>query len=189
MRHGEIAKATKNEVVSYGGEERIGIEPISAKLRTKSGKRREVPPNAAAVEALASLPHKFVSRHADTISDWFTVDATRATIGGTLIGSGTPCCAPGDGWRATQAYPEIRRPCQLQDHQNVCPSMSDRRDERGPKDQPVEVYTLHKVRISLHFPAYHTSACLFAINSLQTHRDLKRGMLYPTELQGMAGKA
>jgi integrase len=84
MRRGEVAKATKSDVVAYGEEQRIRIESINAKKRTKSGKWREVPLNAAAVEALESLPDKFVSVHADTLSDWFKEDVKTAEIGGTL---------------------------------------------------------------------------------------------------------
>lgn len=87
MRRGEVAKATKDDVAVYGkdqDEKRIRIESLSARQRTKSGRWREVPLNASACEALGQLPDKFVSCHADTISDWFTVDATAAKIGGTL---------------------------------------------------------------------------------------------------------
>ncbi|MDR3445940.1 site-specific integrase [Dyella sp.] len=87
MRRGEVAKATKDDVAFYGkdrSEKRIRIESLSAKQRTKSGRWREVPLNAGACEALDQLPDKFVSCHADTISDWFSVDAAEAKIGGTL---------------------------------------------------------------------------------------------------------
>jgi len=84
MRRGEFAKACKADVVEYGTEKRIWIESISPKIRTKSGKKRDVPLNEGALLALSELPDKFVKCHADTLSDWFTEDATAAKIGGTL---------------------------------------------------------------------------------------------------------
>lgn len=84
MRRGEFAKAGHGDVIVYGKERRIRIESHHASDRTKSGKRREVPLNAAALKALKDLPEKFVTVHADTLSDWFTQDAAAAEIGGTL---------------------------------------------------------------------------------------------------------
>lgn len=84
MRRGEFAKARKADVVDYGGEKWIRIDSISPTQRTKSGKRREVPLNAGALLALEQLPDKFVSCHADTLSEWFTTDAAAAKIGGNL---------------------------------------------------------------------------------------------------------
>ncbi|GLQ96422.1 integrase [Dyella mobilis] len=84
IRRGEFAKACKADVAEYGKEKRIRIESLSPRIRTKSGKRREVPLNASALSALAELPNKFVKCHADTLSDWFTEDAEAAKIGGTL---------------------------------------------------------------------------------------------------------
>lgn len=84
LRRGELAKAKKSDVVEYNYEHRIRVESLSARIRTKSGKRREIPLNPAAVQALASLPDKLVSVHADTLSDWFAADAREAKIGGTL---------------------------------------------------------------------------------------------------------
>jgi integrase len=84
MRRGEFAKACKSDIAEYGTEKRIRIESLSPKIRTKSGKRREVPLNAGALSALDELPDKFVKCHADTLSEWFTGDAATAKIGGTL---------------------------------------------------------------------------------------------------------
>lgn len=84
IRRGEIAKATKADVVDYAGELRIRIESLTARVRTKSGRRREVPLNDAAVSALEGLTTRLAPFHPDTLSDWFTDDATVAGIGGTL---------------------------------------------------------------------------------------------------------
>ena len=84
MRRGEIAKATKEDVVKYGQEKRIKVESLNSRVRTKSGRRREIPLNDAALLALDDLPHKLVSVHPDTITEWFTADAAKAKIGGTL---------------------------------------------------------------------------------------------------------
>lgn len=84
LRRGEMAKASKADVVAYPGEHRLRVESVSAKKRTKSGRRREIPLNTAAMSALESLPDKLVKVHADTISDWFAKDAEKAGIGGNL---------------------------------------------------------------------------------------------------------
>jgi integrase len=87
MRRRELAKATKADVVDYGSEQRIRIESTpdeAGEGRTKSGRWREVPLNAAAVRALAALPDALAAVHPDTLSDWFAADAEAAGIGGTL---------------------------------------------------------------------------------------------------------
>lgn len=84
LRRGEIAKATKTDIVVYPTETRIRVESVNAKVRTKSGKRREIPLNDGATRSLVSLPDKLVSVHADTVSDWFAKDAAKAEIGGNL---------------------------------------------------------------------------------------------------------
>lgn len=84
LRRGEFVKATKADIVVYPTERRIRVESQDAKVRTKSGKWREVPLNGAALDALTRLPDKFVSVHADTVSEWFAKDARDAEIGGTL---------------------------------------------------------------------------------------------------------
>lgn len=84
LRRGEIAKATKRDIVAYPNETRIRVESVSAKVRTKSGKRREIPLNLACDVALLGLPDKLVGVHADTVSDWFARDAKVAEIGGNL---------------------------------------------------------------------------------------------------------
>lgn len=84
LRRGELVKATKDDIVVYSTEKRLRVESLDAKTRTKSGKRREVPLNPAALDALGRLPDKLVKVHADTVSDWFARDAEMAGIGGNL---------------------------------------------------------------------------------------------------------
>jgi len=84
LRRGEVVKATKADVVQYAAESRIRVESKDAKVRTKSGRMREVPLNGPALEALSRLPDKLVRVHADTVSDWFSKDSSEAGIGGTL---------------------------------------------------------------------------------------------------------
>jgi integrase len=84
LRRGEIAKATKKDIVAYPSEKRIRVESVNAKVRTKSGKRREIPLNLSAEVTLLGLPEKIVPVHADTVSDWFARDAKAAGIGGNL---------------------------------------------------------------------------------------------------------
>lgn len=87
MRRGELAKARQADVVDYGTERRIRIESApdaTGRGRTKSGRWREVPLNAAARAALETLPDAIAGVTADTLSDWFAVDAAAAGIGGTL---------------------------------------------------------------------------------------------------------
>jgi integrase len=84
LRRGELAKATKADVIEYPNETRIRVESLSSRVRTKSGRRREIPLNPAAVQALATLPDKLVDVCADTVSDWFAADAKKAEIGGSL---------------------------------------------------------------------------------------------------------
>lgn len=84
LRRGELAKATKDDVVSYADGKRLRVESVSETERTKSGRMREVPLNKAAEKALKSLPERIAPVHPDTLSDWFAEDAKEAKIGGTL---------------------------------------------------------------------------------------------------------
>lgn len=82
-RRGEIAGYPKERIV--GGRMRIeSIPDETGRGRNKSGRWREVPLNSTALAALQELPDPLVSVHADTLSDWFRVDAKEAGIGGTL---------------------------------------------------------------------------------------------------------
>lgn len=70
LRRGEVAKARRDDV--RNGVLAIESEPTG---RTKSGKWRAVPLNAAAMDALASLGEdRLVECHPDTITDWFGDD-------------------------------------------------------------------------------------------------------------------
>lgn len=83
MRRGEMVKFTKDDVQRNC----VVIESIPDETgagRTKSGKWRQVPLNAKAKAALKRLPHKPVTVHFDTLTDWFSADANAADIGGTL---------------------------------------------------------------------------------------------------------
>ncbi len=93
LRRGELAKATKADIATYGTgkdkAQRLRIEstPDSASGvgRTKSGRWREIPLNKDALAAIKRLPDALASGvHADTLSDWFAVDAAKAKIGGSL---------------------------------------------------------------------------------------------------------
>lgn len=92
MRRGELAKATKADIATYGTgrkkAKRLRVEstPDAAGAgRTKSGKWREIPLNSAALAAIKALPEQLAGGvHADTLSDWFAADAKTAKIGGTL---------------------------------------------------------------------------------------------------------
>jgi integrase len=84
LRRGEMAKARKADVIQYADGWRLRVESKSATERTKSGKRREIPLNAAAVAALATLPERIAGAERDTLTHWFAEDATEAGIGGNL---------------------------------------------------------------------------------------------------------
>ncbi len=88
LRRGELSRATQADVATYGKKKRLRVESIPDETgagRTKSGKWREVPLNADALKAIKSLPDKLAGGvHADTLSDWFAIDAKDAGIAGTL---------------------------------------------------------------------------------------------------------
>jgi integrase len=92
LRRGELAKATKADIATYGGgkkkTQRLRIESTpdaTGAGRTKSGKWREIPLNKDALAAIKALPDQLAGGvHADTLSDWFALDATKAKIGGSL---------------------------------------------------------------------------------------------------------
>lgn len=88
LRRSEAAHLIQSEHMRADGKTtvvRIESNPdASGAGRTKSGHWREVPLNAAAEEALMSLPDRIAPVHPDTLSDWFAVDAKAAGVGGTL---------------------------------------------------------------------------------------------------------
>ena len=62
---------------------RVESEP-EGQGRTKSGKWREIPLNAAAEASLIELPDRIAPCHPDTLSDWFTEAAASIGLGGNL---------------------------------------------------------------------------------------------------------
>lgn len=88
LRRGELAKATKADVATYGKAKRLRVESVpdvAGKGRTKSGKWREVPLSDGALAALAKLPQRLAGGvGADTLTHWFAEDAKVAGIGGNL---------------------------------------------------------------------------------------------------------
>lgn len=88
LRRGEAVKVVKSrDVVKVGREKRLRVESTpdeTGKGRTKSGKWREIPLNAAALECLDALPDRIAECHPDTLGDWFKADAKVAGVGGSL---------------------------------------------------------------------------------------------------------
>lgn len=80
LRRAEMAKARRADV--RDGKLFVESSPTG---RTKSGRWRWVPLNAAAVDALAALgADRLVECHVDTLGDWFRLDAKAANVGGSL---------------------------------------------------------------------------------------------------------
>jgi integrase len=80
LRRGEMVKARREDV-------RDGqlIVESTAEGRTKSGKWRAIPLNAAALGALAKLgDDRLVLCHADTLGDWFAIDRDACGLRGSL---------------------------------------------------------------------------------------------------------
>src|SRR5690606_25400489 len=88
LRRGEASQVVKSrDVVRVGRERRLRIESepdATGRGRTKSEKRREVPLNADALAAMAKLPDLIAPVDPDTNTDWFTVGAATAKVGGML---------------------------------------------------------------------------------------------------------
>lgn len=84
LRRGEVVKVRQSrDVVSDGQATVIRVE--SDELgRTKSGRWREIPLNAAAQSALIRLPDRIADCHPDTLGDWFRVESKALGIGGSL---------------------------------------------------------------------------------------------------------
>lgn len=88
LRRGEAVRVVQSrDVVADGAHTVIRVESdpdTTGKGRTKSGKWREIPLNAAAEESLMALPDRIADCHPDTLGDWFKVDAKEAKVGGSL---------------------------------------------------------------------------------------------------------
>ena len=88
LRRGEAARVVQSQHILADGAQtvvRVESDPDeTGRGRTKSGKWREIPLNAAAEEALTMLPDRIADCHADTLGDWFRADAAKAGVGGTL---------------------------------------------------------------------------------------------------------
>lgn len=86
LRRGEAVKVVQSrDVVADGALTvvRVESEPDD-RGRTKSGKWREIPLNAAAEASLIELPDRIAPVHPDTLGDWFAEDAKAAGVGGSL---------------------------------------------------------------------------------------------------------
>jgi integrase len=80
LRRGEMVKARRTDV--QGG---LLVIESTTEGRTKSGKWRAVPLNPQAKAALKGLgADRLADCHADTLGDWFKVDAAEAGLPGTL---------------------------------------------------------------------------------------------------------
>lgn len=88
LRRGEAVRVVQSrDVVADGARTVIRVESVpdaAGKGRTKSGKWREIPLNAAAESSLMALPDRIAPCHPDTLGDWFREDAKVAKVGGTL---------------------------------------------------------------------------------------------------------
>jgi len=88
LRRGEAVRVVQSrDVVADGTTTVIRVESdpdATGKGRTKSGKWREIPLNAAAESSLMLLPDRIADCHPDTLGDWFKEDAESVGIGGSL---------------------------------------------------------------------------------------------------------
>ena len=86
LRRGEAVKVVQSRDLVADGPRtviRVESEPDD-RGRTKSGKWREIPLNAAAEASLIELPDRIAPVHPDTLGDWFAEDAKAAGVGGSL---------------------------------------------------------------------------------------------------------
>lgn len=88
LRRSEAVRVVQSrDVVADGAHTVIRVESdpdLSGKGRTKSGKWREIPLNAAAESSLMRLPDRIAACHPDTLGDWFAEDAKEVGVGGSL---------------------------------------------------------------------------------------------------------
>lgn len=84
LRRGEAVKVVQSrDVIAEGGMTVIRVES-DERGRTKSGKWREIPLNAAAEASLIELPDRIAPVHPDTLGDWFKSDAATIALPGSL---------------------------------------------------------------------------------------------------------
>lgn len=88
LRREEAVRVVQSrDVVADGGRTVVRVESVPdarGKGRTKSGRWREVPLNAAAEASLVLLPDRIALCHPDTLTDWFRADAKAAGVGGSV---------------------------------------------------------------------------------------------------------
>ena len=84
LRRGEAVKVVQSrDVVADGAHTVIRVES-DEHGRTKSGRWREIPLNAAAEASLIALPDRIAPVHPDTLGDWFKEDAASIGLPGSL---------------------------------------------------------------------------------------------------------
>jgi integrase len=85
LRRGEAIRVHQSrDVLADGAVTVLRVESDPERGRTKSGRWREVPLNAAALDALMALPDRIADCHPDTLGDWFRADAKAIGLGGSL---------------------------------------------------------------------------------------------------------
>jgi integrase len=84
LRRGEAVKLVQSRDVVADGPRTVVRVESDEHGRTKSGRWREIPLNAAAEASLIELPDRIAPVHPDTLGDWFAEDAKKAGVGGTL---------------------------------------------------------------------------------------------------------
>lgn len=88
LRRGEAVRVVQSrDVVADGRSTVVRVESApdeTGRGRTKSGRWREIPLNAAAEASLIELPDRIAPVHADTLGDWFKADAKSIGLGGSL---------------------------------------------------------------------------------------------------------
>lgn len=84
LRRGEAVKVQQSRDVLADGKRTVLRIESDERGRTKSGRWREIPLNAASEAALMRLPDRIADCHPDTLGDWFRKEAKALGIGGSL---------------------------------------------------------------------------------------------------------
>lgn len=88
LRRAEACRVVQSrDVVADGVTTVIRVESApdeTGQGRTKSGRWREIPLNAAAESSLIALPDRIAPVHPDTLSDWFREDAREIGLSGSV---------------------------------------------------------------------------------------------------------